>query len=405
MTGVYIQKNSLFYYLRYYDKLEEDKTKRRKSINTKIYVTPGDLERNEVAKKKGVKPVLRGTKELKTLIDTLRRQLSDKYIEKQTQLKIKPQPLLSIAYKQFVAERTILGMDNELRAKTILSYNKAVDHFIRACDDREPHRYTKDDFYTFLKYLDTVTIKNPSFRGEKIRQEANNPKKITLTTKSIYVRTLKALWNYFLNQNIVIKQIFGNIRVNTPDPEPIPSDEIRIILQYLQTLNVNAYNLILFLFLTGCRVSSAMVQLRQDIDLSSKIIKIQNVKTGARKGKGYYQFPIYKELYELLEEMLKKTQEGRLFSNYKINEYDYTTPLSFWDRAIKVLLKKGDIKKRYTLKQIRSAAASYFINELKLDIFQVKKMLDHSSITVTENYYIQYDINNIRITLDKIKIL
>jgi len=65
------------------------------------------------------------------------------------------------------------------------------------------------------------------------------------------------------------------------------------------------------------------------------------------------------------------------------------------------LIKFGKIKKKYTLKQIKSTAATYFINNMKFDIYRVKKLLDHSDVKVTERNYIRYDVDLVRHVLDE----
>jgi len=146
-----------------------------------------------------------------------------------------------------------------------------------------------------------------------------------------------------------------------------------------------------------------MVQLKEDIDLKTKTIRIVNVKAGVRKGNEYYQFPIYKELEDLLLEMnVKPGDTGRLFGHFALVQNNYSSPLSFWQRAMSTLQKQGKIRRHYTLKMIRSTAASRFINQLGLDIFQVKKLLDHSDIRVTEKNYVSFELDNIRKKIDPV---
>ena len=52
MASIYTQKNSPYYWIRYYDILEHEPSKKRKSLNSKIPITPADQRRIEEAKKK-----------------------------------------------------------------------------------------------------------------------------------------------------------------------------------------------------------------------------------------------------------------------------------------------------------------------------------------------------------------
>lgn len=88
---------------------------------------------------------------------------------------------------------------------------------------------------------------------------------------------------------------------------------------------------------------------------------------------------------------------------YGVPEH-YTWPLSFWKRGIGFLFKAKKISKAYSLKQIRPTLASYLINNLKMDIFTVKKLLDHSDVKITDNHYIDFRVDNVRKELDEISL-
>lgn len=400
IRGLYIQKRSPFYWLRYYDKLEPDPKRKSKSICTKIEISGADLRRIEEADLQGVRPVLKGTPEVRAFADAFRKGLHEIWVQNRLKMKLQYQMLLSDAFKEFVTERSIPGKKDQLRERSIINYGIAIEHMIAACGDREVHTYNQEDFHKLLHYFQDY-----KFKGIKEKDGTVSFKLLSQTTRSIYVRTLKSLWSFFIKKGLAREQIFENLRVEDADPEPIPLDDMwRILSQLKNNSNYpNAYAIIRFLFLTGCRVSSAMVQLKENIDFNEKVIKIQNVKSGRRKGREFYLFPLYGELESLLrnEMGVRPGDTGRLFGHFKINELDYTSPLGFWDRLMNTLAKHGHIKKKYTLKQIRSTAASYFINNLRFDIYRVKKLLDHSDVKVTERNYIRYDVELVRQVLDE----
>lgn len=406
IRGLYTQKRSPFYWVRYYDRLEPEPKKKSKSICTKIEISPADRKRIEDATLQNVRPVLKGTPEVRVFAEAFRKGLHQVWVERTNNLKLDYELTLSEAYQKFKIARTIPGKKDELKQKTLLNYDKAIDHFIKACTDKAVHLYTQNDFHNLLRYFEAYSFKQSTNRKKVLKPgEKVMLKDLTLTSRSIYIRTLKALWNYFLTQGNVQTQIFENIRVEETDPEPIPLDDMWKIIRFLQgnTNYPNAYYIVKFLFLTGCRVSSAMVQLKENIDFGEKIIRIQNVKTGKRKGRDTYQFPLYGELERLIKDEMKVSpgESGRLFDHFNLNELNYTAPLEFWTRAMKRLARLGHIKKVYTLKQIRSTSATYFINNMKFDIYRVKKLLDHSDVKVTEKNYIQYNVDLVRQVLDE----
>jgi len=58
----------------------------------------------------------------------------------------------------------------------------------------------------------------------------------------------------------------------------------------------------------------------------------------------------------------------------------------------------------YKLKQIRPTRASFLIIFLNMDIFSVKKLLDHANIKVKDKYYVDFNVNKTRKGLDAITI-
>jgi integrase len=393
VRGLYTQKRSPFYWLRYYDKLEPDPKKKSKSICTKIEISSTDRRRIEEAALQNTRTVLKGTPEVRIFAEAFRKGLNDIYISIQKGVRLAVTPTLTEAYKQFKTLRSVPGKKDELKQKTILTYNNAVDHFITACGDREIITYNSEDFNKLLQHFDAIRI------------GPDSAKRMSTTSRSIYVRCLKSLWNYFLTQKYTREQIFEDVRVEHKDPEPIPLDDMwKIISFFKQNKNYpNSYFLVRFLFLTGCRVSSAMEQLKEDIDFEGKSIRIMNVKTGQRKQKGYYLFPLYGELEYLLHNEMKINQGdvGRVFSHFALNHLQYAEPLTFWRRAMGTMVAVKHIRKRYTLKQIRSTTASYLVNNLKFDIYRVQKLLDHSNVKVTEKNYVRFNVELVRQVLDE----
>ena len=224
-------------------------------------------------------------------------------------------------------------------------------------------------------------------------------------TRANYTRSLRSLWKYFCQKNYASSIIIEAIEQEDKEPNPIPLEDMFSILSYLKTSeHKHHFQLVYFLLLTGCRPSSAMVQLKEDINLKSKVITIQNIKTGKNKNKPKYKFPIYTELYKLLTEMgVKQNDAGRLFDMIHLNELHYTYPLSFWERAIKVLNNVKKINDYYTLKQIRSTTASFLVNVIKLESLHVQRLLDHTDIKITGKHYIEKDIKMLREELDGIQ--
>jgi len=383
MRGVFIRKGSPYYWLRYYDKLEEDPKLRRKEFNTKIPVTEADLNRFK-QRKHGEKQIIKGTPELWLKVKELKIALADREFQKETGVKIKRRLLLSEGLKEYIDSRKVPKSKRKIKEKTIESYKLAVKHFINAVGDKYIYQYDEKQYNNLLFYFDKINLSQNSC--------------------SIYTRALSTMWKFFVEKGYTGKNIIEAVDSEEKDPEPIELEDMKIILNTLKRKEKHPHHywLISFMLLIGVRPSSALMQRKENIDYNRKQIIIENIKTGKRKGKSFYKFPLYKELeYLLKEEMkIKEGEEGRLFYWFRANEKNYTWSLRFWKRDIKKLFEEGRIKKKYTLKQLRSTFISYLINELHMDIYTVYKLADHTDIKITDKSYIDFNIDNARKILD-----
>jgi integrase/recombinase XerD len=380
MKGVYLQKNSPYYWIRYYDKYEQNDSRKRKSINTKIQVTESDWKRYKESQQ------LSGTSELRNKLKSFRDGLNNRNIEIQSGVKLRHDKTLLDGYEEFKQFRSVPGSKKEVKLKTLENYKLAVDHFVSCSGNKLIYKYTDKDYVALLNF----------FEG----------KNLSRNSRSIYTRALKTLWAYFVQKVYTLKNIIEPVEAETKDPDPIPLDDMFTIVEYFKadTDYPHHYFIVYFMLLTGCRPSSAIMQAKEDIDFKRKVITIKNVKSGRRKGKEFYKFPLYKELEQLLRLMKADKGAGRLFSMYSVVPEHYTWPLSFWKRGMASLVKGKKISKAYSLKQIRPTLASYLINKLKMDIYTVKKLLDHSDVKITDNHYIDFRVDNVRKELDEIEL-
>jgi len=415
MPSLYIQKNSPFYWIRIYDKFESDPARRRKSINSKIEITPSDKKKIIEWIRKGAnpqnKPKIFGNEATKELIQRITSGLVQRDLLEKTGIKIKKRMLLSQGLEFFKKEKSVVGDPNALRPRTIKNYEMAVAKMILAAKDKYIDQYSTDDYRKLLflfeykcPHCKTILYKNIRSCSKCHKKLENGPEGVNQNSRSIYTRTLRALWNFFIEHDLIIKNVIEVIRGEHSEADPIPTEEMFKIIQYFKADKdyPHHYHIIYFMLLTGCRPSSAIMQMKEDIDLKEGIIKIRNVKTGRRKQKEYYLFPIHKELNRLLQEMkISKESSGRLFAQFNPSELSYTKSLGFWVRAMHTLRIAKVINKEYTLKQIRSTFISYLINVLKMDVFTVQKLADHSDAKITDKHYIKLNLNGVREHLDE----
>jgi integrase len=328
MSSLYRRDNSPFIWLRYYDKLEPDQSKRRKSFNTKI------------------KDTRAGWKKARELQQSFDAGLIQSQIFRSRGIKLKRQILLSEGLKEFLSVK-------DIKPNTVDAYKLAVKHFKTACKDKSINNYTIQDGKKFIQFLSNQSQ----------------------ASQSIHTRHLSALFNYFVKSEYATKNIITIVPAPRGNPKSIPYNEIKSILSWYKKRNETQYQFVYFLLLTGFRVSTALQLTWDKVDFENEIITAKNVKA-----KRDFYFPIHNELKKLLMNMNPQ-------SSGKVVPYKAESPV-FWRRNMPTLLEEEIIKNRYTLHQLRKTFGSWLANA-GVDRSTLKELFDHSSVSVTDDHYIE----------------
>jgi len=325
-------------YIRYYDKVSGKK----KEFSTKINATKD------------------GWAEAKRLLRQFNQhaELNEKFVE------ILPSKVFSKGVEEFLEVK-------RLKDKTIVMYDLVKRIFIAACGDKNIKEYDQLDYRKLLKYFD----------------KKNNSK----TTQGIYTAHLHALFEYFVEMNYTKQNPIKIIKRQNKPPEQIDDGDLQVILRslYLKEKK-DQYYLIMFLLITGFRISTALELKWENIDWENEFIIAPNVKRDRQ-----FFFPITEDLRELLKQIgIKK--EGKIFNYSKDG-------LRFFRRLQTKLLNNPNgvsIKKIYTLHQLRKTFITKLL-EQGIPIHTVKALADHSNISTTINYYAAVNIKKVKDELDK----
>jgi integrase len=387
MKGVYLQKNSKYYWIRIYDKSQPIASKRRVSVPTKILGTPRDWQEFHQARAENRRAKYTGNAAIAKLVKNVRQAVVIKNIEEQVQITL-PHPIsFKEAFNEMIIDRTYTGSPDAIRPKTRVMYESAAHHFIMALGDHPLSYYNPDSYKKLILYYHSIQLKQTSI--------------------SIHTRTLKACFNWFIKKNLCAHNPIRVQQFEIADPKIIPQTDIDIILNHFSSKDEKyQYVFIMFLCLTGCRPSSAVVQLLSDIDFTNNIIFIQNVKTGHLKNTRAYSFPLYNKLADVLQPYIKTLPPvtTRLFPQFRYAD-TYNDSLKFFTRAIKLLTTSQNgaapqLKQRYTLKQFRSSFASMLVNDKNISEARLARLLDHTKSETTHKHYVYYDMLKMKNLLD-----
>lgn len=268
---------------------------------------------------------------------------------------VKQKPMLLNEARIFFNEKK-----KELSKKGMTLYNLSINHLIKAIGDIYITDIDHQSRFKFMEYLEN--------RG------------IADSTKNIYLNHLKSFFNFFIKNEMLEKNYIKLIREKKKEIEIIPYKDIEIILNNIEG---EKYFLIKFLLLTGLRVGEALVLEPKSINLETRMFRYKNIKAKKESIK-----PIIEPLYELLIQF-EVTKREKMFC-YQ----NFWGIASYWRR----LMEKLNLK--YNLHQLRKTCGSYLAN-IGVDIYYVQHYLGHSSVKVTDEYYVQANMESIRKDIDK----
>lgn len=344
MGSIYIQNKSPFYWIRFYDRHEPDPKKRRKSLNTKIPISPEGKQKAQILLKKfelglAERDIFQSSGADNRVIKSLWEGLEDYISTKQ------------------------------IKAGTLELYNRALNLLVKATNKNQIAFVTNGDYKKLRTHMDESGL--------------------SYTSQSIYLRHLFTLFSFWEKENFIERNPIIKLKVKKRPPQPIDLDDLQAILKHFKEKEAHPHHhqFVLTQLLTGWRPSTTLELKWSDIHFEEKYIRAFNVKADHE-----FIFPLHKQLEDLIQ-TIKKTGE-------KVFPFKGKDSLKFWSRDIKKLEETGEIKRYYKLYQLRSTFAS--ITASATDIQNVQTMLDHSNSTVTKDHYVNIKTSKLREILDDV---
>lgn len=215
-------------------------------------------------------------------------------------------------------------------------------------------------------------------------------KKYADNTINGFIRTVKVMFNYFMEDEYIEKNPFAKVRQIKTDKVIIESFEPEEVKKMLTQFNKSLftdhrdYLLILVLFDCGLRISEAVNLKIQDIDTDRNILKVFG--KGHRERMVPFGRSVKREILRYLPKrekaVSKDLDEGYLFSTRLGNPLMIRNAL----RKIKSVGTKAGIKgKRLSPHTFRHSFSKQYLMQGG-DIFSLQQILGHSDISVTRGY-------------------
>jgi len=201
-------------------------------------------------------------------------------------------------------------------------------------------------------------------------------------TVNIRLKKLKRAFNVAVDWELLEKNPFGKVSFLKVAHKALhylsPEDFEKLV----SVINEDQFkDIVMFAVCTGCRRAEITNLTWENVNLTMKFITIQSDKNFQVKAGRLRALPISPFLMSVLERRFLKRKGPYVFHNhgYKLSD-DWLTH-RFTQYKIKAKLKD-----EYHFHSLRSTFASWLVMNQQ-DIYSVSKLLGHSKVTTTEQYY------------------
>lgn len=280
----------------------------------------------------------------------------------------------------------------------VFSIESSIEKYVRTVSKKKtPQTYTweKYIFETFLDFLLTQGISkdNPVSKItlsilEEFQSWLKLEKRLSASTINRYFSMIKSFFKVLHKWDYIVKNPARFMSKLSEDPHTKnvwSNKDFDIVVNHLKPED---QVMLWFLRFTGARISSAVNLRIGEVDFLAETISLHTRK-GPKALLKTYKFPMHNKLQKFILKILeshptKKTNDYLLLSS---NGKKFSNKY-FSRRVQKVLLKaevKDSVSNKLTLHGLRHTLATE-MHSKGLTVDEIKNLLGHSSVTVTEKY-------------------
>ena len=206
-------------------------------------------------------------------------------------------------------------------------------------------------------------------------------KRVSPTTINVYLRTLRAAFNHAIRWNDIEENPFKGVEmVRIPERAPLyfKKEEVKKIMNVIKENWLK--DAVLFTLLTGLR-RGEMVNLRwDDVDLDSKLIFIESHASFRTKAGKRRAIPLNDEAMKVLRNRYPERECEYVFTHggNQLNG-------EWVSEKFRSYVRKSGLNRKLHFHSLRHTFATWLV-KAGVSIYEVQKLLGHSSVTVTQVY-------------------
>ena len=292
----------------------------------------------------------------------------------------------------------------QLREKTMLSYEQTLRLFEKWCMEEQGIRTVDKvnenvirryifDLQERGKYTFYANDKQKAINYPERRRDFRKP--VSTITINNYIRNLRVFFNYLERNYIIRKNPMKKIRQLRTNRQPkvyLTDDELRRLLTRFDRSYFSEhrdYMMILLMLNSGMRLGECSTLLVSDLELHRKRVNLRAEETKGRRERTVFFSPkTEKALRSWLQYKDRYVESDYLFP---VKEHGGPIGVGNFESNFRKYIQRTGLNEDYSPHCLRNNFAKRCLMN-GMDICTLSKILGHSSVTVTEQAYL--DIND-----------
>lgn len=311
-------------------------------------------------------------------------------------------------FKRMIALFMDYCMSKQLRPKTMESYEQALQLFARwmheemEIDDvedvKEPHiRSYIVDLQKRGKYTFCVSDRSKNANHPQNRRDYRQP--VSNITINNYLRNLRVFFTWLEESDCIRKSPMGKVREipqERPPKEYLEDEEVMRLLKSMDRAYYSEYRdmLVMMLMLdAGTRVGETLSAELGQLNIETRSLYLPADKTKGRKERTvYFSEKTARELRRWIQFRDRYCESPYLFP---IRHTGRKVQITTYETNFAKYIRRAGIKKHISPHTLRNNFAKRCLMS-GMDIYALSKILGHSSVTVTEQAYLDVTDADIR---------
>lgn len=312
-----------------------------------------------------------------------------------------------LSFEDAIEDFMIYCTNKDLSKKTMKSYESTLKLFskyiedekniysplmLKPCDIKEYLEFTKTKGkYSYVGDVSSISCNNPSARGDFGKQ-------VSMWTVNNYLRNIKVFYNWLYRSKLIKNDPMESIRQYKHSRKPkseIKDIDFNKIIKGLDITKFSEYRdyIILQLLMdTGMRIGETLNLKVEDVLIDKKAIFIPaEINKGRKDRYVFFSTTMQQLLRRWIDYKERYFDTEYLFISSRGSNFN----ISNFEKNIKKYCIRANLTEHITCHQIRNNFAKRFLLSGG-DIFMLSKILGHSSVTVTEQAYLDVTNEDIR---------